>query len=474
MFSKINFTYKKNSSTQKRDMILKQIEIQERINLKENIALNNSLNLTKKVEPNKIQPGTETYIQAKVNAVENGNGNANGNMNGNGNANGNGNGNMNGNANGNGNAVENGNMNRNRNMRSLDNGTELIDIKPTPGTKLNNVLVDIIKNTNERLNTKTAIRSFAPYNIERIRAKGIQIINNVYQSKYNYGRANCTGLGDFIRGSYFLLEFCDEYNFEAKIVFNSCIAKFFKIKTRNLNLISNVLSGIDIFRNNNFGEYNIQNGFIIDPVRNKNILAEFVDYVVDSPLATYGNVFICCNAFPRNDVNEKNKEYMRVLLEPVDEIKILVKNTLEEINLVCKGYIVIHIRSGDSYLKNENTHFQDKYIYKLVNNIRMDIGKYIMSCKGNHTDILLIADNNIIKKKLVDYFPKFKIFMKPITHFGEGVVLEEEKVKNTLLDFYLLSFANYIMSYSCYEHGSGFSYWSAKTYNIPYFCKYIT
>ena len=119
-------------------------------------------------------------------------------------------------------------------------------------------------------------------------------------------------------------------------------------------------------------------------------------------------------------------------------------------------------------------HFQDKYIYKLVNNIRMDVGKYIMSCKGKHTDILLIADNNIIKKKLTDYFPNFKIFMKPITHFGEGVVLEEEKVKNTLLDFYLLSFANYIMSYSCYEHGSGFSYWCAKTYNIPYFCKYIT
>ena len=451
MFSIINFTYKKNNSTQKRDMILKQIEIQERINLKENIALNNTLNLTNKVGPNKIQPVTEIYIQAKANAVENENMNVNMNVN------------MN----------MNGNMNRNRNMRSLDNGTELIDIKPTPGNKLNNVLVDILKNAKERVIT-SEIRGFAPYNIERVRAKGIQIINNVYQSKYNYGRANCTGLGDFIRGSYFLLEFCDEYNFEAKIVFNSCIAKFFKIKTRNLNLISNVLSGIDIFRNNNFGEYNIQNGFIIDPVRNKNIMAEFMDYVVDSPLATYGNVFICCNAFPRNDANEKNKEYMRVLLEPVDEIKILVKNTLEEINLVRKGYIVIHIRSGDSYLKNENTHFQDKYIYKLVNNIRMDVGKYIMSCKGKYTDILLIADNNIIKKNLTDYFPNFKIFMKPITHFGEGVVLEEEKVKNTLLDFYLLSFANYIMSYSCYEHGSGFSYWCAKTYNIPYFCKYIT
>ena len=63
--------------------------------------------------------------------------------------------------------------------------------------------------------------------------------------------------------------------------------------------------------------------------------------------------------------------------------------------------------------------------------------------------------------------------MKPITHFGEGVVLEEEKVKNTLLDFYLLSLASAILSYSHYEHGSGFSYWCAKTFDIPYTCKYI-
>ena len=86
---------------------------------------------------------------------------------------------------------------------------------------------------------------------------------------------------------------------------------------------------------------------------------------------------------------------------------------------------------------------------------------------------LIIADNNEIKILLLKYFPEFKTILKEITHFGEGIVLEEEKVKNTLIDFYLLSFAASIQSYSCYDHGSGFSYWCAKTFDIPYSCMLI-
>jgi len=66
-----------------------------------------------------------------------------------------------------------------------------------------------------------------------------------------------------------------------------------------------------------------------------------------------------------------------------------------------------------------------------------------------------------------------KTLFTEITHFGEGVVLEEERVKNTMIDFYLLSLSAAIFSYSSYKHGSGFSYWCAQTYNIPYVCKYI-
>ena len=202
-------------------------------------------------------------------------------------------------------------------------------------------------------------------------------------------------------------------------------------------------------------------------------MADFVDYVVDSP-SYYGNVFTFCNSFPRNTIPEKNKEYMRKMLEPIDEIKLLIKQTLDELNLTFKGYTVIHIRCGDNFLKNENNQgFTSNYMYTLIKNIKSDVC-YITEKNPNIVNnYLFIADNNMIKQLLKDHFPNFKLLIKPITHFGEGVVLEEERVKNTLIDFYLLSFANYIMSYSAYEHGSGFSYWCAKTFDRPYACKYI-
>ena len=131
----------------------------------------------------------------------------------------------------------------------------------------------------------------------------------------------------------------------------------------------------------------------------------------------------------------------------------------------------------DSYLKNESNILGDRYIKNLVTTIRSDIGYNnnvgYNNGESNHV-YLVIADNNIVKNMLKNVFPNFKILLKDITHFGEGVVLEEEKVKNTLVDFYLLSYSNSIRSYSCYQHGSGFSYWCAKTYNIPYICKLVT
>ena len=386
-----------------------------------------------------------------------------------------------------------------------ENNKELLeDIEKKQHTNKKNVLIgNILKdklNTNKIQNVREIINnaqlannalkktvsapSIMPFNINRITEKGIKIINNVYQSKYDFGRSNCTGLGDFIRGCYFLLEFCDEYKFKPKIIFNNCIMNFLVTKTYNLNLICTVLSEIKVFKNNNFSDYNIENDIILDAkTDSKNIMADFVDYVVDGSVY-YGNAFIFCNSFPRNgNISIKNKEYIKNILEPIPEIKVCVKNILDELKLGAKRYIVIHIRAGDEFLKNEQYNavdFNSAYITKIVNHIKKDISYIEMNGAGagagagsttNH--FLLIADNNAIKHILKEHFPYFKILIKPITHFGEGVVLEEEKVKNTLIDFYLLSFAKGILSYSTYKHGSGFSYWCAKTFDVPYCCKYV-
>jgi hypothetical protein len=488
MFSKINFTYKKGNQNHKKERIIKQLQTNDRVKTSDAMSLNNTLDLTNKVDNNKIVNVKEIVSQSKETCTLNTSSNnielkINDKIHIN-------------SINVNIHELNNSEFDtvdasdkmdyafvNDFNYKDLGNiqlygnknsGHKFVD---TIASISNNSFISTIASLNERVTTDEMLLyeyTIFPYNVERIRAKGIKIINNVYQSKYNFGHTNCTGLGDFIRGCYFILEFCDEHQFEPKIVFNNHIAKFLKIKTHKLELITNVLSSIQFFKNNNFSKYNIKNGFIIDPVRdNKNIMADFVNYVVDSP-SYYGNVFTFCNSFPRNNIPEKNKEHMRKFLEPIDEIKILLKQTLEELHLAFKGYTVIHIRSGDSFLKNENNaSFNTNYIYKLVQNIKFDV-KYITENNPNIVNnYLLIADNNNVKNLLKEKFPDFKLLLKPITHFGEGVVLEEERVKNTLLDFYLMSFANYIMSYSAYEHGSGFSYWCAKTFNVPYTCKYI-
>jgi hypothetical protein len=303
-----------------------------------------------------------------------------------------------------------------------------------------------------------------PFNVGRIKRKGICILNNVYQSKYNYGKVNGTGLGDFIRGCYFILDFCEKYNFGVKIVFNNYIAKFLNIKTHNLDFFENVFKSIYFFEYNNVKNYNIQHDIIFEPNKNtKNIMANFVDFVVKQPQYN-GNVFMLCNCYPLNEVTDKAKEYMRKILEPSNEMNIIIQQTLNQLDIYSKQYNVIHIRCGDSYLKNEKKTFNNNYINKLLKNISNII--------NNDTNYLLMSDCNHVKDIIKQYFPKFKTLNNQITHFGEGVVLEEEKVKNTLIDFYLLSLSNNIFSYSCYKHGSGFSYWCAKTYNIPYSCKY--
>ena len=277
-------------------------------------------------------------------------------------------------------------------------------------------------------------------------------------------------MGDFIRGCYFILEFCDRHGFLPKIIFNNCISKFLLIKTHKLELIENVLRSIDFFKFNNVRQYNIQNNVILEPIKdNVNIMVDFVNYMANSPVY-YSNVFISCNSFPMEDnIPEKHKKYMRNILEPTTEMKQLVYNILKDLNLSVKDYNVIHVRSGDQYLKNDTTLFSVKYLEKLVAAIRGDITNSGMDIISS----LIIADNNSIKIALKNIFPNFKILLKEITHFGEGILLEEEKVKNSLIDFYLLSFANSIFSYSYYEHGSGFSSWCAKTYNIPYMCRHV-
>jgi hypothetical protein len=74
---------------------------------------------------------------------------------------------------------------------------------------------------------------------------------------------------------------------------------------------------------------------------------------------------------------------------------------------------------------------------------------------------------------LNNIFPNIKFLIHDITHIGEGTRLQENKVKNTMIDFFLMANSSSIFSLTSYTHGTGFSYWCSKIFNIPYECKIV-
>ena len=306
--------------------------------------------------------------------------------------------------------------------------------------------------------------------ISRLKQKLVTTINHIYQEKYTHN-INVTGFGDFIRGCFFLLQFCNKYGFKYNIIIQHPIAIFLQKYSSKFYISSHIKTILHnkniMFTQSNlkdtiFNKNNNIDGFILS----NRPLTDYVEYlcglnVINNSIYSYNTLF------PYDNISIKEKEYVKSMLEPTSEMKSYVDESIIQFGFTPTKFITIHIRSGDVYLKNETKLFDSQYFKILTNEIFQIVNR-------EHTDILLIADNNEIKYFMCEIFPNIKTLYKDITHLGEGSELEREKVKNTLLDFYLLSNSSSIYSFTVYPHGTGFSYWCATIFDIPYTCKYIS
>jgi hypothetical protein len=352
-------------------------------------------------------------------------------------------------------------------------------IIPTHTEQENFDFTTIHKNINQKIvmdsnmdstNIDEIINSGIDSGIEKLHKKYVKIINNVYQEIYT-DEKKPTGFGDFIRGCYFLLQFCRKYDFVPNIIVNHPISlfleKYYKNYHMNQFINKNIFSFIPMFVDSNWKNSEIDaNGYITDVITSKKTLNEIINYFCTLSV-NKNNIFVYNILFPYDQVDEKDKMFMRDILEPNNEMKYFLQENMNTLCITKKKYSIIHIRSGDIYLSNESKLFNSDYFVKICSEVFQIIN-------NNYTmDYLLIADNNEIKYLLCEIYTNIKSVYKEITHVGEGNVLERNKIKNTLLDFYLMSNSNSIHSFTSYEHGSGFSLWCATTYNIPYTCKYI-
>ena len=344
-----------------------------------------------------------------------------------------------------------------KNIHKIQSDLEL-NINIDNPDKFNNFLNNSLINTDDVLKEKQK-----QYILNGLKMTTKYIIN-VYQLIYNENRL-ATGLGDFIRGSYFLMEFCKKYNFKYFIDFSNHPVKIFLKKYNKSQLnekIKNIYKKINKCELDNFNPV-IDNNKFINNYSNKQIHFNFLEYLSNQE-KNKENIFIYTITFPNEGLINNYKKIMQDILEPTNKINLLVNIKLKILDLKQYSYEVIHIRCGDEYLSD-----------KIINSHQININ-FILSELNElnpNKKYLLISDNNNIKSFIKKKYNFINILYHDIVHTGEKNEINLKQLENTILDFYLISKSKNVMSYSVYQHGSGFSKWCAFTYDIPYYCKYF-
>ena len=170
-----------------------------------------------------------------------------------------------------------------------------------------------------------------------------------------------------------------------------------------------------------------------------------------------------------NPITDCQKEVVKNLFLPNKMLTDEIEKTMDNLGLIEKQFNCIHIRTGDKCL-----------IYNVVNHelfIKMTKTMNSKIVQGNK--YLILSDCAELKRLLKGKFPELIIWMNDIIHLGEidEVKTSNDKeyfcVKDTLIDFFMMSKSNYIHGITVYGHGTGFSEHCSNLFNIGYDCEII-
>jgi hypothetical protein len=275
-------------------------------------------------------------------------------------------------------------------------------------------------------------------------------IVNVYQPKYINLCAQ--GFGDYLRGCFCLYQICQLYGLEFDMDISNHPMFPFLDNSNKENYSSMDRNKIAWFTNPNYIPIH-STSYTHNHVQFHN---EFITLLNKIQEPTY---FLFCNSFPIFKTYSNNLRLCVLQkINPNFVIKEEVENCLKQLGLEKKTFGIIHIRTGDNHLLNNYT-LKLNYVQKIIK-----ILKPFLILKKKY---LILSDNNEIKY----FFKKYHncvFHLKSPTHLGENGDKTDEKIKNTLIDFYIMQHANFIISLSPYAWGSGFSQWCSLLYKVPY------
>lgn len=261
----------------------------------------------------------------------------------------------------------------------------------------------------------------------RVKSQSNKTIYHVYLAKYKEGTIY-PGLGDFLRGSLALIQ---------------------------VGLLYNINVVID-FSQHPIGSYIISDKQCKGSVKELISTESFVwNHIINFLTSTESSFYVSTNIFPLQrtiDTATRNKiqQYIQFTPDIMAEYNdILTSYTLEKQN-----YFVIHMRILDNHAST------------IFTNIDMFVSAFkTMPCITNTSFRVIIMSNNMyIKHKMKELYPHITVINTVPCHTGLS-----SNVKDTLLDFLIMSTAKHIIQLTPKDHwwGSGFSDMCANIYSIP-------
>ena len=246
-------------------------------------------------------------------------------------------------------------------------------------------------------------------------------------------KADCTnidtlpywGLGDLIRGTIKLYQLSKKMNF--RLIVN------IKLHPLSKNLKTQTSYYDDLIFSNKDNIKYVMLG----------CLEQYIQSSTEDIL-----YFLTTEHCDENDISEDCKDFIKKILQPDEQLANLLETFL---SVQDENYEILHSRLGDGYINNNVTEESMSEIDKIVD--KYYIQKDIFMC-----------DSKYYKEHLKEKKPQVCILDLNIGHIGRET--DETKIKNTMLEFFIISRSNRIKTYSNYFWISGFVFWLSKIYDI--------
>jgi hypothetical protein len=158
-----------------------------------------------------------------------------------------------------------------------------------------------------------------------------------------------------------------------------------------------------------------------------------------------GLYFFFTNAHCTYPISTECQEFIKNMLVPIPSLE-------HELSMFpFKKYEIMHLRLGDKELLNNGTAVISQ---ELVNMVQKNTGE----------NTILISDSLSVKEN-ADILKYVYITNTKPKHTGK--CSDSDSMKDTLIEFLLITRSSCIKTYSCYSWRSGFVDWAHKIYNIP-------